>query len=436
MKFLTLFCVLLSAPVFAVSHIAEHVTRTRAAGIDVIAYPTAIDQVVTLTGALPGGDAFAGTGNIAVPTLTGMMLDRGTTTEDKFAIATKLESVGASIGFDVDTQAVQIAARCLKKDLPVVIRLLAEQLRSPAFSEEEFDKVKQQFAGSIQQANQSTEYRADELFARAIYPKGHPNRKFANDEYLAALTSVSLQDVKNFHRDHYGPAHLILVLVGDIDVPQVRAEIERAFSGWSGGDEFQRASQRPAAQAATTQVAKLAGKTSVSVILGAPTGLQYRDTDALALRVGTAILGSGFTGRLMSQVRDKEGLTYGIGANLSEDNFTDGSWRISASFAPQLLDQGLAATRRELQAWWQHGVTARELAARKQGLIGSFHVSLATTAGLARAIMQAVQRGNEISWLDEYPEAIRAMTLEQVNGAIKRHLDPARMTLVEAGTVL
>jgi zinc protease len=287
-----------------------------------------------------------------------MMLDRGTTTEDKFSIAHKLDSVGASISFDVDTQAVQIAARCLKKDLPVVIGLLAEQLRSPAFNAEEFDKAKQQLAGSIQQASQNTEYRADELFSRAVYPEGHPNRKYTNDEYLAALKSVTLQDIKNFHRDHYGPAHLILVLVGDLDVPQVRAEIERAFSGWSGGDAFRRASEPARPREAATQVVKLAGKTSVSVILGAPTGLQYRDSDALALRVGTAILGSGFTGRLMSQVRDKEGLTYGIGANLSEDNFTDGSWRISASFAPQLLDQGLAATRRELQHWWLHGVTA------------------------------------------------------------------------------
>jgi zinc protease len=435
MKVLTLLCVLFSAPVFAVSHIAEHLTRTQLAGIDVIAYPTAIDKVVTLAGALPGGDAFAGTGNIAVPTLTGMMLDRGTTTEDKYSIASKLDSVGASIGFEVDTQAVQISARCLSKDLPAVIGLLAEQLRSPAFSAEEFDKAKQQLTGSIQQASQNTEYRADELFSRAIYPEGHPNRKFSNDEYLAALKSVTLQDIKNFHRDHYGPAHMTLVLVGDIDVPQVRAEIERAFSGWSGGHEFLRGGRRAEPQAAATQVAKLEGKTSVSVILGAATGLQYRDSDALALRVGTAILGSGFTGRLMSQVRDKGGLTYGIGANLADDNFTDGSWRISASFAPQLLDQGLAATRRELQAWWLRGVTARELAARKQGLIGSFHVSLATTGGLARALLQAVQRGHEISWLDEYPEAIRAITLEQVNAAIKKHLDPARMALVEAGTV-
>ena len=76
------------------------------------------------------------------------------------------------------------------------------------------------------------------------------------------------------------------------------------------------------------------------MILGQATGLRYRDPDALALRVGTAILGHGFTGRLMGTVRDREGLTYNIGAAVTEDSIADGAWDISASFAPALLEQG------------------------------------------------------------------------------------------------
>ena len=127
----------------------------------------------------------------------------------------------------------------------------------------------------------------------------------------------------------------------------------------------------------------------MSVILGQATGLRYRDPDSLPLRVGTAILGHGFTGRLMGTVRDREGLTYNIGAAVTEDSIADGAWDISASFAPSLLDKGLASTRRVLDAWWQDGVTDGELRARKQGLIGSYLVGLSTTGGVATAILTA-----------------------------------------------
>src|SRR5665213_596525 len=121
----------LAVPALA-AQIAQHIVRSKIAGIDLIAYPTAVKDVVTIVGSLPAGDAFA-QGNAAVPTLVGMMLDHGTKTQDQFKIARQLESVGAEVNFEVGVQLVEIRARCLKKDLPLVIGLIAEQLRTPAF---------------------------------------------------------------------------------------------------------------------------------------------------------------------------------------------------------------------------------------------------------------------------------------------------------------
>jgi zinc protease len=179
----------------------------------------------------------------------------------------------------------------------------------------------------------------------------------------------------------------------------------------------------------------MADKPNVSVIVGQPSGLKYSDPDALALRVGTAILGQGFTGRLMATVRDKEGLTYGIGSGLANDAFADGEWRISANFAPQLLENGMASTRRELEAWHAKGVTADELERVKTNLIGTFKVGLATTDGLTNALLNAVHRGYDVTWLDEYAKRIGALTLPEVNAAIKKHLRPEKMTTIKAGSV-
>jgi zinc protease len=419
----------------AAANVADQSHRSQVAGVDLITYHTDVKQVVVILGSLPAGDAMAEPGNIAIPTLTGMMLDRGTKRLDKFAIAEQLDNVGAEITFGVGTQSLEIRAKCLKKDLPLVIGLIAAELRTPALQLAEFNKAKQQFIGALEASAQNTEARAQEAFGRAIYPQGHPNRPHAVSDYEAAAKAATLDELKSFHAKYYGPAHMTLVVVGDVDAPETQAEIGKAFSGWSGGEDYVRPAAPAVLKAAREVSVPLADKPSVSVLIGQPTGLRYKDPDALALRVGTAILGSGFTGRLMGIVRDKEGLTYNIGAAMSDDSIVDGRWDISASFAPALLDKGIASTRRELDRWWKDGVTDRELTVRKQGLVGGYLVGLSTTGGLANAILTDVQRGYDVSRIEQYPQAVNALTRDQVNSAIKNHLNPSVMVLVKAGSV-
>ncbi|HME39190.1 MAG TPA: pitrilysin family protein [Steroidobacteraceae bacterium] len=413
----------------------DNSSRSQVAGIDLITYRTDVKDVVVILGALPAGDAMSERGNIAIATLAGMMLDRGTKTLDKFAIAEQLDNVGAEIAYSVGNQTLEFRAKCLKKDLPLIIGLIAAELRTPAFQTQEFNKAKQQFVGALEASAQNTEARAQEAFNRAVFPAGHPNRPHTVSEYEAAAKAATLDEVKAFYAAYFGPSHMTLVVAGDVDAAQAQSEIGRAFSGWSGGKDYLRPGTPAALSAPQELSVPLADKPSVSVILGQPTGMIYRDPDGLALRVGTAILGHGFTGRLMGVVRDKEGLTYSIGAAVSDDTIADGRWDISASFAPALLEKGIASTRRELEKWWKDGVTDQELAARKQGLVGGYLVGLSTTAGLATTLLNNALRGYEVNWLFGYPEAINALTREEVNAAIKKHINPSVMVLVKAGSV-
>lgn len=421
--------------VASAADIAANVVRQKIAGVDLVAYPTGVKDVVTIHGSLPAGDAFAGDGNAAIPTLVGMMLDKGTTRQDKFEITEKLESVGATISFSVGTQMTGIKAKCLKKDLPLVISLIAEQLRTPAFSSEEFEKVKKQLAGGFQRQLESTDFRAGDAFTRAVYPAGHPNHQPPIEELIAATERATLDEAKAFHAKHYGPANFTLVAVGDLDIPQLQAEVGRAFAGWTGGVDVIRTAKARAADAANDQTIFMPDKTSVTVVIGQATGLRYSDPDAQALRVATAILGSGFTGRLMANVRDREGLTYGIRSTIANDTFNDGDWKISATFAPSLLEKGLESTKRQLTLWYEKGVTDDELERRKGDLVGTFKVGLATTDGMAGALLTAIHRGYDVSWLDEYPRQIQALTTAQLNAAIKKYLRPDAMVIVKAGTV-
>src|ERR1700731_2326184 len=180
----------------AAANVAEHSERTQVAGIDLITYHSDVKDVVVILGSLPAGDAMAEPGNIAVPTLAGMMLDRGTKALDKFAIAEQLDNVGAEIAFGVGMQTLEIHGKCLKKDLPLVLGLIAAELRTPALQQQEFAKAKQQFIGALEASAQNTEARAREAFGRTGFPEGHPERPHSIAEYLAAAKSANLDEVK------------------------------------------------------------------------------------------------------------------------------------------------------------------------------------------------------------------------------------------------
>ncbi len=432
---LSLLALLAAVPFARAASIAEQAVRTRVAGLDLVAYPTGVKNVVTLRGSLPAGDRFAPAHNVAIPTLVGEMLDQGTRRHDKFALAEKLESVGATLSFRVDGTHLAISGRCLTKDLPLVIGLLAEMLREPAFPEEELDKVRKQLAGDFRRALERPSYRAEQTFARAIYPAGHPNHPASTEDFLEAVERATVADLRAFHAARYGPAALTLVAVGDLDPAVLQREVATAFAGWSGGAPAEAPPPAARPSAPSEQVVFMADKPSVSVIWGQPTGLAYRDADTLALRVGTNILGSGFTGRLMANVRDREGLTYGIYAAVMNDTSSDGDWRIVANFSPDLLAQGLASTRRELETWHRDGVTADEVEREKSNYVGTFQVSLATTGGMAGALLASIQRGYGVTWPDELPNRIAALTTEEVNAALRRHVQPDALVLIKAGTV-
>ncbi|MGZ5552584.1 MAG: M16 family metallopeptidase [Chthoniobacterales bacterium] len=430
------FVFLLAALVGNVSGaIADKVVREKIAGIDVIAYRTEIKDVVTFRGSLPAGDSFAPHENIAVPTLVGGMLDKGTTKQNKFEIAQKLENIGARISFSVGGVMTEFSGKCLRKDLPLVMSILAEELRTPAFAEEEFAKFKKHLIGDLQRSLESTDFRAEQAFAAAVFPIGHPNYEPPTKELIAAVEAAKLEDLKKFHADYYGPAQATLVAVGDIDIATLKDEIAKSFAGWSGGKARPDFEKATLPNESKEQTIAMADKPNVTVLIGQSSGLRYRDPDALALKIGTSALGSGFTGRLMATVRDKEGLTYGISAGSSSDAFSDGEWRIDASFAPQLLEKGVASTKRELDGWYAKGITAAELERVKSKTVGSYKVGLTTTDGLANALLAAVHRGFDMTWLDEFPKRVAALSLEEVNAAIKKHLRPDKMTLIKAGSV-
>ena len=420
----------------AAALIAPQARRRSLAGIDTVTVKTAVPDVVTLLGVLNAGDIFNPPSNSAMADLTAGMLDQGTLARDKFAMAELIEEAGATLAFSTGAHTLNFSAKCLRKDLPLVIQLLAEQLRTPRFDPIEFAKLKKQLNGQHKRRMEDTDYRAQRAFTAAIFPLGHPNRAPSDEDYLAALETATLAEITAFHTAHYGPSGARLVMVGDLDDAQIEDALIKGFRGWQGGRPFPIRPPAPRLTQSRTERVAMPGKTSVSLVMGQPSGLRYADANYPALSMATAVFGSGFfSARLLDIIRNREGLTYGIGAALTEDTQTDGAWAIHATFAPELLAQGTAATWRELRRFHANGLTADELATFKVTLTGSYKVALATTGGLARTLLNALQRGYDVSWIDTFPSTVQALTLAEVNASITKFLDPEKMVTVFAGSL-
>ena len=415
----------------AATNYAKTVIREKVAGVDLLLSRTGVKEVVSIHGSLAAGENAAK--NPALAHLAVSMIQRGTTKHDQFAIADMLENAGVALDFKVGTDTVEFEARLLRKDMPLVLSLLAEQLRAPAFAAAELAKAKKQLVAEARLALEDTDEQATTAFSQAVFPPGHPSRRAGIAELIAGIEKAKLADLRSFHASTYGSEGIRIAAAGDIDPDAFKGEVAKAFTGWKGG-HVPKPSDAPKAVTGEKTV-KLPDKSSVSVIIGQASGLRVSDPDWLAVNVATSILGRGFTSRLVGNVRDREGLTYGIGASLVGDAFRSGSWYTKATFAPALLERGLTSTRREISNWWRDGITADELEYRKSAAAGQFAVALETTHGLAEQLLRCGERGLELSWLDEFPANVRALDVRKVNAALKSHLNPDNMVTVKAGTL-
>ena len=414
---------------------SSHMQCATIGGIEVIAIDMPITDVVSFVGSFAAGETL---NPVDAPTLAGLtasMLDKGTQRNDRFAIAERLNTLGAEISFDASAHSLGFSGKFLREDAGAVMGLLAEQLREPAFDPEVLETLKSRQSAGLLQAIDNPDYRADAQVARLLYPKGHPNYSDPIDVLLEDLKGTTIEDIAAFHADHYGPKSMRLVFAGDIDFEQLTAAVEFAFDGWSGGVDYP--SEHPAPLENKTQDKRIyiTDKTSVAVRYAQNTALQRTDDDYIPFMIGNYILGGSFNSRLMQEVRKEKGLTYSIRSGHEGDILTPGNWSLNASFSPAMLDQGLAATEAVFTDWYEHGASEDEVQKAIETLSGSYLVRLSTTGSVAGQVLSFLQRGLAPEYIDEYPKHLQAVTAKQVNTTIQQHLKPELNTLVIAGSL-
>ena len=391
--------------------------------------------VVTLTGSMLGGDIYA-SGNARTADMVAAMLDQGTTNMTKFEISAKLESAGARLGFFNGQARVGFSGKFLSEDTKMVFDLLADQLKNPLFAEEDLNKVKKRQVANYKRSKESTRGNATNNMLKAFYGTGHQNSPTDPDKAIEEIKKITPKNLKDFHLKNYGAGTMVIVAVGDVDHNSLEGLIKEGFGGWKKSPLKEKKETGTANKASDKVYVTMQDKTSTDFLVGTALGIDRYHPDYLPLYVATHTLGGNFSARLMQTVRVKEGLTYGINSSMRGfGNGNDGYWMVGGTFSPKLLSKGESSTLREIKKWAEEGITQKELDITKSTLTGGFQVGFDSTGGLAGGILDAIIVHGDLTYLDSYPERIKAITLDEANTAISKYIFFDDLYQVAAGTI-
>ena len=392
---------------------------------------------VTIAGTLRAGPALATDGRYAVPGVVAAMLDRGTSTSSRIELARELEDHGLQLVVRASASTptiVSFSAQGLAEELPRLIRLLVEVLRSPTFPDDELDKLRDQVLGSLAREREETSARAFAALTRALYPEQHPLYRRPIEIREREVASLASIELKAFHAATYGPADLVLAAVGDVRGGEVATLLAEEMAQWDGGAATSDRDIAGGDIAPPEARIQIDDRPNIDVFVGHHGRLLRGDADYPATVLANSCLGqSTLTSRLGVAVRDRAGLTYGIYSRFFGTLQVAGPWAAAMGVSAANLDRAVELSRDVIARYVEEGPTEGELADERSALAGSYRVGLATNSGVARELVTALTAGEAIDRLDRFPEQLLAVDREQVLDAIQSHLHPDQLIVTAAG---
>jgi zinc protease len=412
---------------------ADDITRVELAnGIVVLARENPNSKAVTFRGVLPAGGLFDPDEKLGLADFTASTLMRGTAKREFQAIYDSLESTGASFGFNSGTHTTGFGGRSLAEDLPLLLDIAREALYFPIFPDEHVEKVRAQLLTGLALRSQDTRDMASLAFDEVVY-RQHPYGR-AEEGHPETVGAITRQDLVDFHKKHYGPRSMIVVVVGGIPAAKAVELVRGAFEDWANADQ-PASPALPDWQPLPERIyrrTEIAGKSQSDLIVGTG-GPRRLDPDYMAASLGNNILGRfGLMGRIGDSVREKAGLAYyaysSLGGGLGPD-----PWMVAAGVNPANEEKATELIFQEIERFTSELVTEEELSDSKSNYIGSMPLSLESNGGVADALMSMERFGLGLDYYRKFPDEINAVTREQVRAAAQHYLPSNKLAVAVAG---
>lgn len=369
--------------------------------------------------------------------LTSQMLMRGTSKRTRQQIKDELTRLNAQVFNFGPPTAVNFFVTTTRGNLPEVVKLIAEIVQEPSFPQAEFDQLKASSLTNLE--NERSEPTPIAVRTANIafnkYPKGDIRYNGTLDEDISDVKAVTLEDLKNFHRDFYGASAGELAIVGDFEEKEISPLLTQLFGNWKAKNPYQRIPSEYSDIPAINKTIETPDKANGFFFARLNLKMRQDNPDYLAFEIGNFIFGGGaLNSRLGNRIRQKEGISYSVGSGFNAGVFDEsGTFFAQAIYAPQNVEKLEDAFNEELLKVVNEGFTAEELAQAKQGWLLNRQRNRGQDLGLMGSVMSNLFIGKTFTWEDEKDKKVQSLTLEQVNSAMKKYLTIDKISIVKAG---
>jgi zinc protease len=328
--------------------------------------------------------------------------------------------------------------RTTRPNLVASLELMAHNMRDPVYPETEFEQFRKLVQTSLESSKADPGALANEAIGRHfnIYKRGDPRYVSSREESLEDIKALTLDQVKQAHKDFGGFSNAEIAVVGDFDEKEIRPVLEKLFGSWNSTMPYKRIENPYREVAPINKTIETPDKENAVFRAQMLIQMQEDDADSPALMLANYMFGggAGLSARIAKRIRGKEGLSYGANTSLSVSEFDKrGVFSASATAAPQNIAKLETIFREELDIARRDGFTAEELANAKSGTLGSRMQQRAQDGYLASSWADRMHRGKTFAEAADFDAKYAAVTLEQVNAAFRKHIDPAKLTIVKAG---
>ena len=389
--------------------------------------------LVQLSLIISGGSKAEGVQH-GLASFTARMLTEAAGTRDANALQSELGFLGAQLFAGSGPDAFTVSLNVPKRSLAAALDLMADVALRPAFRASDVRRQRDlRLASLLQRKDQPTQVAAL-AFNQLLFPAGHPYH-YAADGDSASTTALDSAAVRTFYEHAFVPSRAKFVIVGDVTEPEMRVLLAAKFGGWTEAAE-------PVALAAITVKPVVNDKVNVylldkpgaaqSVIyVGAP-GVDRLNPDYASLVVMNTILGGSFSSRLISNLRETKGYTYGISSSFRWAP-TAGPFGVSTSVRTNVTDSSLVEIFKELRAIRDTPVDSIELQRAKAYVALALPARFETNGQIAGQLVDLGMYGLPLRSVTEFGAKVNAVTRSDVQRVARQYVPVDRVTIVVVG---
>ena len=383
------------------------------------------------------GDEKSLFGKATIGSMTGAMLMHGSKNHTRQQIQDEMDKLKAQINVSGGPNNASIGIETTEANLPAALRLAAEILREPTFPDTEFETVRQQRIASAESGRSDPHALAvTELYRHmSTYPRGDLRYVSSADEMVEDLKKVTLDEVRQFHKEFYGASVGEFTASGQFDAAAIQKLAGELFGAWKSPAPYARILNPYKKVSPEDKNIETPDKENAFFYSGTTVKVSDEDPEFPAAMLGNYILGGSGTGsKLFARIRDKEGLSYGVQSEFSAPVKDDGGNFIVMAFSNPLNTPKVEASfKDELAKTLKNGFTAAEVETAKKSWLQEHLVGRAHDGALVGLMAARIRWDRTMEWDKALEAKVAALTPEQIVAAMRKFIDPAQLSFVKAG---